>query len=182
MTKDGMRRGDSMATGKRQVQASTHAVTVDGGNRRSRKVRYFRHESLARAREAKCLRSMKAGDLVEVGPGREEVLIPRDDQALRRILREMLNGFSKSANASTSQSIRTVFRYKAQNDCIVFLLNLKQFLIELEGRVQRKQSRCGLSLDSSRLGDEAWLYLAATPRGLTLARMKSMIASMGVPG
>lgn len=140
MTKDGMRRGDSMATGKRQIQASTHAVTVDGGDGGCREVGYVRHELLTQAREAKRLRTMKAGDLVEVGPGREEVRIPRDDQALRRILREILNGLSKSANASASQSIRTVFRYKAQNDCIVFLLNLKQFLIGLEGRVQRKGS------------------------------------------
>ena len=53
MAEDGVRPGDAMSAGQRQVESSTHAVSVNGGDGGSREVGHGLHQPLTHVREAK---------------------------------------------------------------------------------------------------------------------------------
>ena len=80
MSKDSVRASDSLTACERQVKPSAHRVAMNGGDRRGRKVGNGIHQALSHVREAEGLGAIQLGDLLEIGPGGEEMRVAGDDE------------------------------------------------------------------------------------------------------
>ena len=108
MSRQSMRSGDTSITGQREVEPASHAVAVDRGNCRDRKVGHGAHQSLPHLRKGKSFWPREGCDLVEVCSGGEEACIADDHQARRRMARQFFNDSSKGFYSGACQAISFV--------------------------------------------------------------------------
>src|SRR5262249_26557382 len=90
MPKDRIRGGNAEIASQSQVESTTHAVALNGGDDRRREEIYRAHETLAKLREFKSCRPGESGNLIQIRAGREEMFIAGDDQR-NRIFCEIFN-------------------------------------------------------------------------------------------
>lgn len=58
---------------EREIEPASHAIAVNGGDRRSGEVSHGVHQALTHLRKAKSFRAGKRGDLVEIGSRGEKM-------------------------------------------------------------------------------------------------------------
>src|SRR5271157_19699 len=167
MSEDGVWSCDAALAGQREVESATHAVAVDGGDGGGREAGDGAHQALAHLGKSKGLGAMQLGNLVQVSPGGEEMQVASDDQAGWWILCEFLKRFREGCNPRPCQAVGAVRRKQAQDADGAVCFESVEIFSGLERMIQQKRRVT---------------QPAATPRGFTLLRMNSMMASIGVPG
>jgi len=167
MSEDGVRSRDATPAGQREVESSTHAVAVHGGDGGDREVGDGVHQALAHLGKPKGLGATQLSDFVQVGARGEEMQVASDDQAGWWILRESVKRLSERCDARPCQAVGAVYGKQAQDGDVAVRFERVENLSGLGSMIQQKRSET---------------QPAATPRGFTLLRMKSMMASIGVPG
>ena len=73
---------DAISTREREIEPAAHAISPDGGIRRSREVRDRIHQCLPHRRKLICFRSSQSRNLVQIRASREEMLVAGDDEGL----------------------------------------------------------------------------------------------------
>jgi hypothetical protein len=124
--KDGVRAGNSALTRQSKIQASAHAVAVDGRNRESGEARHTLHEELPHLCKAKGLRSGQRGNLIEVSPGGKEMIVACDDENRWRMHREFFEGNGQGLHARSGQSICALNGYYPQDDSVTAAIDFAQ--------------------------------------------------------
>ena len=107
MTKHGVRPGHTVVAGERQVQAAAHAVAVNSGADRGREAGNQVHEFLPSAGKFQRLGAIKGGDFMQVGPGREELVVTGDDQRFGGA-RQVAYGAGQLQHAGAGEAIGIV--------------------------------------------------------------------------
>lgn len=80
MSEDGMWTGDAVPASEGEIEASTHAIAVDGGKGWGREAGEDIHQTLAHMGEAEGFGAAELGDFVEVGPGGEEMDVAGENE------------------------------------------------------------------------------------------------------
>ena len=167
MSEDGVRSRDATPAGQREVESSTHAVAVHGGDGGDREVGDGVHQALAHLGKPKGLGAMQLGNFVQVSARGEEMRVAGDDQAGWWILREFLKRFRECCDPRPCQAVGAVSGKQAKDGDGAVRFERVEIFSGLGSMIQQKRSET---------------QPAATPRGFTLLRMNSMMDSIGVPG
>jgi len=138
MAKDGVWAGGPTTARKSQVETAAHTVAVNRRDGGGREVGYCAHQVLSHVREAKRFGAAQVGDFVEVGSGREEVSIARDDEFCRRPLCELLDCFRQRGDARAGEAVGSVGREKAQNSNAAMGLEFAQLFRRWNGRIRHR--------------------------------------------
>ena len=138
VSEDGVRPGDAALAGEGEVEASTHAVAVYGGDCRGGEVGDGLHQALPHLREAVGLGAVELGDLVQVGARGEEVGIASNDQARRRSLGEFCDGLSEGSDAGAGETVGAVGGDKAEHGSVAESLDGVERFVRLWRLVQHR--------------------------------------------
>ena len=136
MSKDSVRASDSLTACERQVKPSAHAVAMNGGEGRGRKVGNGIHQALSHVREAEGLGAIQLGDLLETGPGGEENRVAGDDELGGTFVCKLFDRYGQCGYASAGEAIRAVIGEKPQNGDVSVGFNCAQTLFIFNGRAQ----------------------------------------------
>jgi len=139
MSKDSLRASDSLTACERQVKPSAHAVAMNGGEGRGRKVGNRIHQALSHVREAEGLGAIQLGDLLEIGPGGEENRVAGDDELGGTFVCKIFDRYDQGGYASASQAIRAVIGEKPQNGNVFVDFNCAPILLIFDGWAQRSR-------------------------------------------
>ena len=115
MTEDGVRPGDAALAGEGQVETASHAISVDGGNRRRWKAGNSVHERLSHLRETKGFGAGEGGDLVQVGSGGKEVRVAGEDEFCGTLVGEFAHRGGQCVHSCDGQAVGTVVGDEAED-------------------------------------------------------------------
>ena len=135
MSEQRVRTGEAAIACQRQVKAASHAVAVDGSNRRSRKTRDRIHQPLAHLRKAKRLRTGERGDLVEVSTCGKEVRIAGKHQARGRGFCQFLQCCRQPLHSRAGQAVGAIGRDQTQNNGVAMGFQLVEWFVHSKARV-----------------------------------------------
>ena len=132
MAKQRMSAGDAPIAGEREIESSSHTVTLNRSDGWSREAGDGTHQALTYLREAECFRAVQRRNLVEVGARREEPRIASDHQPRRRMRRKLLDGGGEGFHAGARQAVGAVVRDQTQNDTVATPLARVEGFVEVE--------------------------------------------------
>jgi len=116
---------DAPVASQRQVEASAHAISRNGGVYRSGELLNRLHERLADLREFIGCRAGKFCNFSEVGAGGEKLCVSGDDQRVR-LVSEVPDRSCQRENAGSCELVGSVFGLDTQQGSILFTLQRKE--------------------------------------------------------
>lgn len=143
MSEDGVRVGDAVTAGQCEIESAAHAVAPDGGAGWGGEVRDGIHKPLAHGGKVVGFGAGEGCDLVEVGTGREKVLVARNDKWFGRGLGGELGCcFRQREDTRPGESIGLV-PGKTENGCAFSTLEFveehwESYMQRAEGKGQKE--------------------------------------------